>query len=76
MYGSKLAVLYGSGTSGGGVPESSESREDGWGKGSLSKWFRILMEVKERQKENEGLPGMAGCSEQLGLAQRAKRAGK
>ena len=37
----------------------------------LSVWFRSLMEVEERQLENGGTPGTAGCSGRLGLAQRA-----
>ena len=34
------------------------------------------MKVAERWQESGGLPGLPGCSEQLGLAQRAPRAGK
>jgi hypothetical protein len=29
-------------------PEGSESREDGWGKGSLLVWFRDLVEVSSQ----------------------------
>jgi hypothetical protein len=46
-------------------PEGSERREDELKKGRFSLCFRSLMEVKERQLENGGTSGIAGCSGKL-----------
>ena len=57
-------------------PGSQKEKGTWVGEGKHAVWFRSLMEVEERWLESRCTSGMARCSGQFALAQRAQQAGR